>query len=73
MSPGYDEFRRHEEALIRLRQRNQGRDSREEDALLEIMDAAWWQLTDAERQEIDAEVPRSWIEGAALQTGTKIL
>jgi hypothetical protein len=65
-SPAYTEFRRHEATLIHVRWQNKGLDSREEDAILESMDDAWWQLTEEERCQIDAQPPRSLIRSVVL-------
>lgn len=42
-----------EKDLIAIRLKNGTKDSPEEDAILDEMDFAWWDMTEAEQDEID--------------------
>jgi len=53
-------YRQFERSLWLTRLRHAGEESPEEDRLLEEMDAAWADLTDAERRRLDDEGPRCW-------------
>ncbi len=52
-------------SLWLLRWSNEGRESAEEDAVLDAMDAAWADLAEEERLRLDEEGPRCWPMGEA--------
>jgi hypothetical protein len=39
--------------MLKLREENQTQDSTEEDALLDQMDAAWWDMTEDEQEQVE--------------------
>ena len=53
-------YRELEGLLLATRVRHEGRESREEDAILDEMDAAWWRLGESDRQILNDEGPRCW-------------
>jgi len=61
MSDALLRYRSLERKLIHTRWINQGYESDEEEALLEDIDEVWWQLTDAERNMVNKERPKSLI------------
>ena len=54
------DYRRLERRLWILRWRNEGRESAEEDAILDEMDRVWGALTEGERTLLNQEGPRCW-------------
>ena len=59
MSGELERYRGLQKKLSWIRWTHLGRESDEEDALLEEMDGAWWTLTAEERKSISAEPPRA--------------
>ena len=39
--------------MLKLREENQAQDSTEEDNLLDQMDAAWWDMTEDEQEQVE--------------------
>lgn len=66
MSDALKRYRDLEGRLIRIRWLHQGRESPEEDEILDAMDAAWWKLAESERSLLDAEGVRSLVRHGAL-------
>ena len=61
MSEAFRWTKKLELELEHVRWRHAGLDSAEEARLLDQLDALWWQMTDEERQTIDAMPSRSLI------------
>ena len=52
-----EEYRNLQKQLMWIRWTHQGHDSDEEDTHLDLMDEAWWKLTDKDRNLISSEPP----------------
>lgn len=61
MSEALLRYREFQRQLQYVRWKNRGQESREEDALLEEMDDAWWSMEEDERVRVNAEPPRALI------------
>ncbi len=57
-----DRYRKLEEQLVEIRARYDGKESDEEDALLEVIDDVYWELDDEDRRVIENEPPVSQID-----------
>ncbi|MBU8896647.1 hypothetical protein DRW03_34440 [Corallococcus sp. H22C18031201] len=55
----YDKYRALLRKLGLVRAQHSGRDSPEEDALLDAMDEVWWEMSEAERSALDEERARA--------------
>lgn len=60
MTKEFFRYRQLEQQLWMTRWRHSGDESSEEDALVEEMDAAWWQLSEDEQALLNSEGPRCW-------------
>jgi hypothetical protein len=60
MSEQLADYRRLERRLWVARWRNDGRESAEEDQILDQLESAWMQLSDSEQALLRAEGPRCW-------------
>ena len=58
MSDQLKTYRRLQDGLSWVRLQNAGRNSDEEERLLELMDVAWWELSETERDLVSSEPPR---------------
>lgn len=73
MSEASREYLELQKGLVRIRWMHQGTESPEEDALLDEMDAVWWQLTDEERHTVNSSEPKSLIRWEARGSGHREL
>ena len=54
-------YRRLEQQLVKMREANEGRESPDEEQLLESMAAAWVDLSGDDKALIRSEGPKTWI------------
>jgi hypothetical protein len=67
-----EKYRGYERQLVRVRWLHRGLHSGEEDEVLENMEAVWWELSDADRQLLESEPPKSLIRALA-EVGMRVL